>query len=58
MQINPYLTFDGTCEEAFKSYQKILGSGADIAPKRTTTWPGGCIQDHLDLADFGAQGRI
>ncbi|MGH6865783.1 MAG: VOC family protein [Methyloceanibacter sp.] len=25
MKMNPYLTFNGTCEEAFKTYQKILG---------------------------------
>lgn len=25
MELNPYLTFDGTCEEAFKAYQKVLG---------------------------------
>ena len=25
MQLNPYLTFDGTCEEAFKFYEKVLG---------------------------------
>ena len=25
MQVNPYLTFNGNCEEAFKTYQKILG---------------------------------
>ena len=25
MQINPYLTFDGQCEAAFKFYQKVLG---------------------------------
>jgi PhnB protein len=25
MKLNPYLMFDGKCEEAFKSYQKILG---------------------------------
>jgi PhnB protein len=25
MQVNPYLTFDGQCEEAFKTYAKILG---------------------------------
>jgi len=25
MQVNPYLTFNGNCEEAFKAYQKILG---------------------------------
>ncbi|HEV3039322.1 MAG TPA: VOC family protein [Candidatus Angelobacter sp.] len=25
MQLNPYLTFDGRCEEAFKFYSKSLG---------------------------------
>ncbi len=25
MQINPYLTFDGRCEEAFKFYEQCLG---------------------------------
>ena len=25
MKLNPYLLFDGKCEEAFTSYQKILG---------------------------------
>jgi PhnB protein len=25
MKMNPYLTFDGNCEEAFKAYAKILG---------------------------------
>jgi len=25
MQVNPYLTFNGTCESAFKFYEKVLG---------------------------------
>jgi len=25
MQLNPYLTFDGRCEAAFKFYEKVLG---------------------------------
>jgi PhnB protein len=25
MKLNPYLLFDGKCEEAFKTYQKVLG---------------------------------
>ena len=25
MRVNPYLTFDGDCEEAFKVYEKVLG---------------------------------
>lgn len=26
MQMNPYLYFDGNCEEAFKFYEKVLGA--------------------------------
>ena len=25
MKLNPYLTFDGTCQEAFKFYETVLG---------------------------------
>jgi PhnB protein len=25
MKLNPYLVYDGNCEEAFKTYEKILG---------------------------------
>ena len=25
MQLNPYLTFDGRCEAAFKFYEEVLG---------------------------------
>ena len=25
MHVNPYLTFDGDCEEAFQAYKTILG---------------------------------
>ena len=25
MQLNPYLTFKGQCEAAFKFYEKVLG---------------------------------
>jgi PhnB protein len=25
MKLNPYLVFEGTCEEAFKTYAKVLG---------------------------------
>jgi PhnB protein len=36
MQINPYLNFDGNCEEAFQLYEKALGRGsiAIIFPER------------------------
>ena len=29
MQLNPYLTFDGRCEAAFKFYQKVLGGNIE-----------------------------
>jgi hypothetical protein len=29
MQLNPYLTFNGNCEEAFTAYAKILGGKID-----------------------------
>jgi PhnB protein len=29
MQLNPYLTFDGQCEAAFKFYQKVLGGNIE-----------------------------
>ena len=37
MQVNPYRTFNGNCEEAFKTYQKILGGeiAAMIPPEGT-----------------------
>lgn len=33
MQLNPYLSFDGQCSEAFEFYQKLLGG--DIALTQT-----------------------
>ncbi len=30
MQVNPYLYFDGNCEEAFKLYEKILGAKIEM----------------------------
>jgi PhnB protein len=26
MQMNPYLYFDGDCEDAFRFYEKVLGA--------------------------------
>lgn len=34
MQLNPYLSFDGQCEAAFKFYQRCLGG----KPNGTMTW--------------------
>jgi PhnB protein len=30
MQLNPYLTFDGRCESAFKFYEKVLHGKVDM----------------------------
>ncbi|MBI1329348.1 MAG: VOC family protein [Alphaproteobacteria bacterium] len=30
MPVNPYLNFDGTCEEAFRLYEKALGGRIDM----------------------------
>lgn len=30
MQINPYLHYDGNCEEAFKFYEKAIGAKIDV----------------------------
>ena len=32
MQVNPYLFFNGNCEEALKYYQKVLGARIEVAP--------------------------
>ena len=37
MQVNPYLLFNGTCEEAFKFYEKCLGGKIDVIMKYTGT---------------------
>ena len=33
MQINPYLNFNGTCEEAFRFYEEVLGGKIDSISK-------------------------
>lgn len=37
MQANPYLTFDGRCEEAFKFYEKSLGAKIEAMVPHTGT---------------------
>ena len=34
MQLNPYLTFKGQCEAAFKFYEKVLGGKIEAFPTR------------------------
>jgi len=41
MQINPYLVFNGQCEEAFKFYEKCLGGKIEaMMPHRECVAPG------------------
>jgi Glutathione S-transferase, C-terminal domain len=55
MKLNPYLLFDGKCEEAFKSYQKILGGEAALGVLErklsAKTWATG---DSFTMADCAA----
>ncbi len=43
MQINPYLFFDGRCEEAFKFYEQLLGGKI----KAMMTYEGSPAADHV-----------
>ena len=40
MKLNPYLIFEGTCEEAFKTYAKVLG-GEIVAMMQAEGTPSG-----------------
>jgi uncharacterized glyoxalase superfamily protein PhnB len=37
MQLNPYLTFNGQCETAFKFYEKCLGGKIEAMVRHTGT---------------------
>ena len=39
MKLNPYLNFDGTCQDAMETYAKILG-GEILAMMRFDEMPG------------------
>ncbi len=43
MQLNPYLSFDGRCEEAFKFYEKLLGGHI----KAMMTYEGSPAAEHV-----------
>lgn len=56
MQLNPYLTFNGQCEAAFKFYEKVLGgkievmmtySGSPMADKTPADWRGKIMHTRL-----------
>jgi PhnB protein len=60
MQLNPYLTFKGQCEPAFKFYQKVLGGkieamipheGTPAAEHVPTEWRSKIMHARLVLGD-------
>ena len=56
MKMNPYLTFDGNCEEAFHFYQKVLG-GEIVAMMTHKDMPTG-EQTPPDYADKIMHARL
>jgi PhnB protein len=60
MQLNPYLLFDGQCEEAFKFYEKCLGGkieslwtfgNSPMSEKMPAEWRGKVMHAALKLGD-------
>jgi len=66
MQVNPYLMFNGKCEEAFKAYHKILGGeivamiphdGTPAAESVPPEWRKKIIHARLVVGDKASCGR-
>lgn len=60
MRLNPYLNFDGTCEEAFRFYEKCLGGrieamftheGSPMAEQVSPEWRGKIMHARLVVGD-------
>jgi PhnB protein len=60
MQLNPYLLFDGNCEEAFKFYEKCLGGkilammthdGTPMADQVPAEWKNKIIHARMTVGD-------
>jgi PhnB protein len=65
MQINPYLTFSGNCEEAFKFYAKVLGgeivamiphAGTPAEGFVPAEWGSKIMHAYLRVGDAGFMG--
>ena len=65
MQLNPYLSFDGRCEAAFKFYEKCLGAKmtfkmtfaeSPMAAESPPGWENAIMHAHLSLGDRGIMG--
>ena len=60
MQLNPYLTFNGQCETAFKFYAKVLGGkieammtygGSPMAEQTRSEWRNKIMHARLSVGD-------
>ena len=60
MQLNPYLTFDGRCEAAFKFYEKVLDGkieammtygGSPMAEQTRSEWRNKIMHARLNVGD-------
>lgn len=65
MKLNPYLTFDGRCEAAFKFYEKSLGAkimammtheGTPMADQVPPDWRRKIIHARLQVGDVALMG--
>jgi PhnB protein len=65
MQMNPYLTFNGQCEAAFKFYEKCLGAritfmmpheGTPVANQVPSDWRNKILHASLQVGDRQLQG--
>jgi len=65
MQLNPYLTFDGRCEAAFKFYAKVLGgkieamlphAGTPAEKHVPAAWAKKILHARLTVGDYALMG--
>src|SRR5262249_1545251 len=65
MQVNPYLSFNGQCEAAFKFYEQLLGgqlgaifryAGSPLADQVPADWQDKVMHGNLTLGDQALMG--
>jgi PhnB protein len=65
MQLNPYLVFNGQCEEAFKFYEKVLGGkitglmthgNSPMASQVAPEWRDKIMHAHMTVGDYVLMG--
>jgi PhnB protein len=65
MQVNPYLIFNGNCEEAFKFYEKLLGGkitglmtheNSPAASQVSPDWQGKIMHAHMTVGNWVLMG--